>query len=329
MLQASGLLKLMEQMKRPPVVYTVNYHRIGNRTVSAFDKGVYSASQQAFAEQIKHFAQYFRVLSCDEILNLPRTLETLDRDAVIVTFDDGYRDNYELAFPILKQYGVPGVFFIPTNILENPKLPWWDAVSYLVETTTKPQITIEFEGTHTFDLASSREQASRKILRLIKNATNLDYELFIQKLAQSCGISWEHTEELAGNLFLTPEMIRDMASSNMLFGTQTHSHFILSQLPEAQQAEELQLSRRKLEQVLGQKVELMSYPVGGLTAFTAATKRLAREAGYTAAYSFYGGLLHQGHTDWYDVPRESIEHGDDLAIVRARIQMLRLWNRRF
>ena len=63
--------------------------------------------------------------------------------AALVTFDDGYRDNFEEAVPILKELNVPATFFIPTEFVESPKLPWWDNVAYVIKQTRMRSLQLE------------------------------------------------------------------------------------------------------------------------------------------------------------------------------------------
>ena len=57
---------------------------------------------------------------------------------MLITFDDGYRDNFDLAVPILRERGIPATFFLPTAFLDSPRLPWWDHVAYVIKQTAGP-----------------------------------------------------------------------------------------------------------------------------------------------------------------------------------------------
>jgi len=104
----------------------LNYHRIGDPDATPYDRGLFSARQDAFAEQVAHLAR-----SCDVIS--PADIETIRRERhgrfVLVTFDDGYRDNYELAVPVFASRGVPATFFVCTGYIDRPHLAWWDEIA--------------------------------------------------------------------------------------------------------------------------------------------------------------------------------------------------------
>jgi len=108
-----------------------------------------------------------------------------------------------------------------------------------------------------------------------------------------------------------------MSKGGMAIGSHTHSHHVLSQLEPDRQYEELSESRAILKEQLGVAADVLAYPVGGRTSFTDQTQTLAREAGYRAAFSYYGGTNLPGKTSPYDVSRISIS---DQSWSRFRVQ---------
>ena len=113
----------------------LNYHRIGSPNGSLFDHDLWSATQDDFDEQVRLLAANFDVIGLDD---LRPALDDLcagarrswqSRRFVMITFDDGYRDNFELAFPVLESHGVPGVFFITSGFLDSGRLAWWDEIA--------------------------------------------------------------------------------------------------------------------------------------------------------------------------------------------------------
>jgi peptidoglycan/xylan/chitin deacetylase (PgdA/CDA1 family) len=103
----------------------------------------------------------------------------------------------------------------------------------------------------------------------------------------------------------------------MAIGSHTHSHHVLSQLEPNRQFEELSESRAILKKELGVEADALAYPVGGKISFTDQTQNTARDAGYRAAFSFYGGTNLPGKISPYDVARIGI---DDQSRTRFRVQ---------
>jgi peptidoglycan/xylan/chitin deacetylase (PgdA/CDA1 family) len=108
-----------------------------------------------------------------------------------------------------------------------------------------------------------------------------------------------------------------MRKGGMAIGSHTHSHTVLSQLGPERQYEELSKSRASLKENLGVGADVLAYPVGARTSFTGETQRLAQEAGYRAAFSFYGGTNFPGKTSPYDVKRIGV---GDQSWSRFRVQ---------
>jgi peptidoglycan/xylan/chitin deacetylase (PgdA/CDA1 family) len=326
----TGLLGLVEAMPGTPHIVILNYHRIGNPESSPFDRGVFSATEKGMREQLVCLKQRYHALTVAQILDLKETVRKLDKPAFMVTFDDGYIDNYELAYPILQQFEIPGLFFIPTMILDGGAPFWWDAVAWLVRNSKKNLICYDPEMGKQANLnQQSREDVIREILRNIKTKTTFDYQGYLKHLASECFMNLETLMRGANApLFMSERMIVEMHRNGMVFGSHGHTHRILSHLSIDEQEEELVQSKQKLASVLRESPVLLSYPVGSKKAFTQDTMRLASRL-FTYGFSYHGGLVRKDHEEWFDVPRESVDSEDSVSLIRTRLQSLRLLNRRF
>src|SRR5262249_11795313 len=119
----TGLLRALESVRRERRLFVLNYHRIGEMAGNQLDDATFSATAERFREQVGYVKRWFAVPAADEVLD---SLErgSFSNPTVLITFDDGYRDNYELAFPILRELDVPACFFVVTGLLDVPTLPW-------------------------------------------------------------------------------------------------------------------------------------------------------------------------------------------------------------
>ncbi len=112
------------------------YHRIGDSRSSPFHPGLFSATASSFDAQLELMARHFEVVSAHD----------LDRDParpgrrILITFDDGYRDNYEHAFPCLRRHGLPATFFVSTGFLDSPRVAWWDELAWMVHNSRRPSM---------------------------------------------------------------------------------------------------------------------------------------------------------------------------------------------
>ena len=123
--------------------------------------------------------------------------------------------------------------------------------------------------------------------------------------------------------------LRELADAGMRIGSHTHTHQILAQLSEAEQRHELGRSRELLESHMKTPAQSISYPVGEVDKFTETTKRLCRELGYKAGFSFYGGINRSGQTDPLDIKRIGTEIIDTSALIRTRIVLTTAFGKTF
>src|ERR1700676_4277255 len=135
----TGLLSLFERATRWSGSLVFNYHRVGNGNESPFDRGLWSADAEAFTDQIRFCKSQLEVISPDDI---PQVLAGGRGRFALITFEDGYRENYEVAFPILKAERVPATFFIATGFVTAPQVPWWDEIAWMVRTSRKDQVAL-------------------------------------------------------------------------------------------------------------------------------------------------------------------------------------------
>jgi peptidoglycan/xylan/chitin deacetylase (PgdA/CDA1 family) len=322
MLAATGVLRGVEIACPRRGVVIWNYHRIGSAAGNPFDDGVFSATAEELAKHLRYLKKNFRLITMEEFL---RGMETgfafLGGAAAMVTFDDGYRDNFELALPVLKDVGVPATFFLPTEFLESRKLPWWDRIAYVVKKTKEERIRLEYPVEVEIDLGGGREEAIQRIIAIYKSAAAMEDGRFFASLESAAKVDVDEAG-LARGLFMDWEQTRKLVAAGMSIGAHTHTHPILARLAESQQRWELAESKRILEDRLNLKIAAFAYPVGSIGAFSETTKEVVRECGYRAAFSFYGGINFPGTIDAMDVRRCAVDATDEFEELRARAVFL-------
>ena len=313
----TGLLRALESARRQPRLLVLNYHRIGEIAGNQLDDATFSATAERFREQVRYLKRWFAVPAPDEVLD---SLErgSFSHPTVLITFDDGYRDNYELAFPILRELGVPACFFVVTGLLDAPTLPWWDRVAYSIKMMKGIRLELGYPERLTIDLRKvSRARATWRVLRACKEARSFDEPRFSDELAMRTGVSVD-TRTLARRLFMSWDSLREMARAGMTIGSHTVTHSVLASLSEPAQRRELQESRRRIADAAGTLPEMLAYPVGGPRSFTGVTRQLAREAGYRAAFTYGGATTGSCPVDPFSVPRTAVEYSDTRAQFRLR-----------
>ena len=313
----TGLTRVLETLPQPRGLIILNYHRLGNSDETPFDSGVFSATAEQFESHLAYLKRRFHMATLEEVFAM------MDGDApkgtsVLITFDDGYLDNYTTAFPILRSHGVQAVFFLPTAFIGTGKLPWWDVIACMIKQSVKKRIHLEYPEPAIFDLVDEgRRAVSAQILRLFTQPAVKDPGRFLKELEKECEVS--PPTSAAERCFLDWDEVRDMQRGGMAFGSHTHSHEILTKkLSRELQLEEARYSRQILERELNRRVDVLAYPVGLKHCFSARNCKSALEqTGYRAAFSFYGGSNRPGEIRPFDIRRYGVA---DLSYARFRLQ---------
>ena len=306
---------LLERMPQRQVLIILNYHRIGDAAHTPYDPGVFSATAEEFAAQIAYIKNRFHIATLEE------SLAMIDGGgppgaSVLITFDDGYIDNYSLAFPVLRSHGLQAVFFLTTAFVGTGHLPWWDTVAYIVKQSRTNLIRLRYPEPATFDLEQiGVSQATMQILRLYKKTSMKDHERFCGELEAACKTSRPQGD--IERCFMNWEEVREMHRAGMAFGSHTHTHPILTTLAAQQQQTEFGISRAILEHELGTRIDVLAYPVGARHAFSAESILGLKNTGYRAAFSFYGGVNCPGKMQPFDMRRNDVGHQ---SYSRLRLQ---------
>lgn len=289
----SGISSLLSLLPAKDSLLVLTYHRLGDDENDPFDPGIFSANADEFDAQVSYMKRKHSVVTLDEALDFVDGTEKdkSSRCRVLFTFDDGYLDNYQIGFPILKSHGVQGVFFLCSNIVGTGHVPWWDHVAYLVKSGTKKKFSLNYPSVLHVDIEKNGLRESlREILDFFETPQSLDYARFFCELKEAAG-----AKDLPADTkrFLDWDEAREMLSGGMAIGAHTHTHSRLSKLSEDDQRKELSLSRAIISEKLGIKVDSFAYPFGSPTAFTKKTEQIAAEMGFRGAFSYYGNTTNQ------------------------------------
>ncbi len=280
-----------------------NYHRIraDEYSSTAFHDEVYGPTLTEFAEQIIWLNRHTKIISEAELLATLDSGRPLPDRCSMITFDDGYRDNFTLAFPVLERYRVPATFLIPSAIITSRRLGWWDMISYFVKGTRKQ--TFELDGTF-YSLEESRRAVTNAIIHRITQGHCGDTGGLLDRLSVACEVDYPSRERQSAEL-MTWDEIRQVSLGPVTIGSQTHTHPVLATIGRESQVYELKTSKAVLERETGKPVCSIAYPVGGYSHFTEETKEVARLCGYSVGYSFATGVNDASKLDRFDVKRVS------------------------
>ncbi|MGE5611971.1 MAG: polysaccharide deacetylase family protein [Bacillota bacterium] len=303
LLVLSGLGTLLRKANTLRGIVVPTYHRIGDPGRSILDHGVFSATPESFEAHVKFLKRHFDVIGPAD---LPGLLAKGTGRYVLITFDDGYRDNYELAFPILKSHGVGATFFIATGFIDRPRLAWWDEIAWMVRTSSRTSLpSSQWLPSPVVFEEPDRKRAIDKLLSLYKALPGHLTAAYLEHLAEATGTGRCNLDMT--NTWMTWDMLREMKAAGMWIGGHTANHPILAGLPPDQQEQEIARCRERIETELHQPMKWFSYPRGKPDAFNDITRRCLKQQGVELAFSYYSGYRRFDQWDPYDIRRTPVE----------------------
>lgn len=270
----------------------VTYHKVRER---ADPEDPLEVSAATFEKQILYLKKNYRVLSGAELADLLLRRRPLPGRMLLITFDDGWRDNYLQAFPLLKKHGLPALLFVSTDFIGSGKVFWFEAVRNLLEKARagaeapsgpwlgqRPELAAPI-GEILRKPGPDRPPAIRDLIIKLKGLPGEEMERLLRELASPPGPGPERN----GPAILSWDEVREMSAGGFTIGSHTRSHPILTQIHPDRIAEELKGSKERIEKEIGKEVQFLSYPNGN---FDAAICRMAARAGYLASFAGVGGI---------------------------------------
>jgi len=257
------------------------YHRITDLDIDPWDLAV---SAENFEEQLKVLKKSYNVLSLEELIEDKKNNKLRDK-SIAITFDDGYKDNYTAAYPILKKYQLPATFFISSAYIENQEEFWWDKLIRLIFTDMKQPKRLELKtidkywdiDQDNFD-TKARFDFFMNVWDSLLKAHPTVRERALNEIAAWSGYNKE--AEL-NHLPMNKADLIDMAQYPLIsIGAHTNNHAALSYLDRDSQQKEIRDGKLWLEKVLNKPITGFAYPNGS---FNGDTISLMEEIGFEYA----------------------------------------------
>ncbi len=275
---------------------------------------------QGFRDQVDWLSRFANVVPLRESLRALSAGQPLPPRAVAITFDDGYRDNLDLAVPELERRGLPATFFLVPGLLDRRIEPWWETIAWAVAEATAPELTIGGERVALGprdERRDVRRRAEEHLKRRDRAARDAALAEMVAALAPPPRADLKE-------LFLDWAGARELASRGFEIGSHSSHHAILSEEPPAAQMADLAESRERLEEALGVPVTSVAYPNGGRADYDEATVAAAVAAGYESGITTRKGL-NGGRTPRFEIRRVVVypERGTRILQTLADVA----WNR--
>ena len=267
--------------------------------------------EDSFRSQICYIKEHFRVLPLGEAINQLKK-DALEVPTVVVTFDDGFQNNYEVAFPILAKYDCPATIFLSTKFIDSDQIPWFARLDMALGLTAVPSLF--WNGTR-LDISTMKQksQASSVLRQRLKTHHPYSIDGLVLEICRTLEVDTDEKFERGSPYhMLRTEAIREMVRSRLIrFGGHTHSHAILSRLSTAEQKQEIEGSIKLVEQYTGQPCDSFAYPNGTAEDYDRSSVDLLKTSGVTTAVTTISGP-NTGQTPLLELRRYGV--GSDLNL---------------
>jgi peptidoglycan/xylan/chitin deacetylase (PgdA/CDA1 family) len=285
---------LLRRWARRDTILILTYHRVLEKAEPTLDysQAGMVVTVPTFERQLSFVQQHFEVVPLGALLGERATRRVASRPRCVITFDDGWRDNYDLAFPVLRRHGLPATIYLTTDFIGTARAFWHTELMYLfLHGDTSRLIQNELR-------LAAYPSAVRECLRrcagppAVSNPADLDalietvkatcdeagIQSLIEKLTRAAGLPRPLLPHR--RFFLDWDQVREMAAAGFEVGSHTCSHRILTRLSLGEAERELIGSKTEIESRLGQTVTHFAFPNEDANG---ALLALAKRAGYRTA----------------------------------------------
>ncbi len=318
-MRLSGLLAVSDALRFGELpIMILAYHGIRDIVASnyPFDAGMVSASSEQFDLQMNFIKKNFDVISFEDLMKCRNGKISLPKRPMIVTFDDGFSDNYQNAFPILKKYNLPATIFLVSGFVGTREIFWWEKVSYYLK--HEKDFFVAW-GDWGCMLPKKEAQTQTWVLNYFKDLTEDERSHLLAKMAERFLI--EESSDFSLIRPLQWNEVLEMSLNGIEFGSHTVTHPLLSQVSKEKLRFELRESKKEIEQKIKKEVIVLAYPDGRTINYNDEVVLAVKEAGYAFGITYNTPRADNSRScnDWYRMKRITVD--SDHSINRFRCNL--------
>ncbi|MBE3128780.1 MAG: polysaccharide deacetylase family protein [Actinobacteria bacterium] len=285
------------------------YHGVDDRqTDFILDDPSLVISTKNFEEQIKYLSKSYNIISTHDLAAHIKKEIPFPSNSAVITFDDGLKNNFVNAFPILQKYDAKATVFLITDYIDTLKISWSNKFYFFINKIGLDEFVEEFE--REFPAYSNliekigQKNITENINFILKYKVDDNIkEKFIQGLYNKFRIKINKKE--IKDLYLSWKEIKKMADAGISFGSHTSTHPVLSTLNYEKAKKEIVDSKQNIEAKLNKKINLFAYPYGDKDSFDLNNKKILINYNFLCAVSTIEGFNNL-NSDLYELKRISI-----------------------
>lgn len=263
-----------------------------------------------FEREIKWLKKHFEIVPLSVVEKMVQENDYTKKNICAITFDDGYKNNYTTAFPVLKKYDVPATIFVTTDFVDKKSFLWPDRLEYMISKTTKPSITVVFPKQkiiyplHSIEEKKVADNDIRQ--RLKKYSVSIREEILSTLFLQTKILLDFESSQNTDFSPLTWDDMKEMQNHNVTIGAHTVTHPILSQQSYFEQTQEISNSFSVIKNQLGQCVHF-AHPNGQEDDWNEDTVRVFNEQKIPLVWATLSGRVSSNSLK-YALPRISLDY---------------------
>ena len=299
--------------ERENLLRVLTYHRVDEADAHPWlDPGLISATPEIFAQQMKYLAANYEPVSTSEVVGAfeKGNPAALPRRAVLVTFDDAYCDFAEHAWPVLRQYQIPVILFVPTAFPDHPeRLFWWDRLFHALRTTSMEKLSTPV-GLFSLSTSGQRAEAYKSLKNHLKTVPHVSAMAEVDRICSDLNVLPQK------NIVLSWDALKRLANEGVALGAHTQNHPIMSCITLDELESEVQGSLRDLTNQTGSAPLTFAYPSG---IHNDAAVSVVQRAGFKLAFTTRRGLNAVGQADRLRLQRINVGSRTTLPVLRAQL----------
>lgn len=281
--------ELFLRRKTARYLTVVAYHRIHPPAGSdyPFNTGIMEATPEEFADQLRYLRRNLDLMSMDDFVAGLEDPSRLPARPGLITFDDGYRDNYDIAAPLLREAGVRACFFLVTALIGTARPPWPEEVACCLKRSRTAVVPSPFgPDDPPYETGPTRRLGA--VVRFLRNAKQVSHtrlQEILLFLREATGVNPQ--DSCTERLMLSWDEVRRLKSQGMAIGGHTRTHPVLAGVADpALLWDEIRGCYEDIREQIGSPPGAFAYPFGTEAAMTATAAREVARAGFRAAFSF-------------------------------------------
>jgi len=289
-------LGVIRRLQRRPVARILPYHN-----VAGAGDPVFGMPEAAFRSQMEFLKRHYNVVTLDDVAAMLAGRRPWAERAVAITFDDGYEDNYRVAWPILRELRLPATIFLTSDYIGAGQGIWLNRLHLaLRETPLQALQTSDVLGPDSPPLPlrnpGERQATALALVDALYRRPPAERKAMTEQLIEWLQVDLAALSPTPSALrFLSWHQVQEMGNEGLIaFGSHGCSHSIVSWLSDEVLPEELTASKARIEQETGRAVRHFAYPNGGPGDWDDRALRLLPALGYETAVTMCKGLVQAG-----------------------------------